>query len=59
MALFDESDFAVLGLRCFGVGRDSENPKALCFSFSRPPTDDELRALHDLVRRECYRIGGD
>jgi len=36
--------------RVYGVGRDAEYPRALLVDFDRVPTDDELRALHDLVR---------
>lgn len=45
-------------LKCRGVGRDAENPKALIFSFSRPPTDDDLRYLHEVMQRAavCHTI---
>jgi hypothetical protein len=33
-----------------GVSRDAEHPHALVVYFRREPTDDELRALHELVR---------
>ena len=36
--------------RVYGVGRDAEYPRALLVDFDRVPTDDELRALHELVR---------
>ncbi len=37
-------------LRAKGIGRDFENEQTLFVSFNRRPTDDELRALHDLLR---------
>lgn len=42
-------------LKCPGCGRDGENDHALCFYFSRPVTDNELRFLHDVMQRaaEC------
>lgn len=35
-----------------GVGRDAEDTtgRTLFASFNRPPSDDELRAIHDLLR---------
>lgn len=38
-------------LRCFGGGRDADNQQTLWFAFNRRPTDDELRFLHDVMRR--------
>lgn len=35
-------------LRIVGAARDPENDKALALYFNRPPTDDELRAIHSL-----------
>ena len=39
------------GLRALGVGRDAGNEKALLVCFNRKPSDDEMRALHDLLSR--------
>lgn len=36
--------------RVSGVSRDAECPKALVVFFQREPTDDEMRALHELLR---------
>lgn len=36
-----------------GVGRDASNAKSLCFYFSRPVTDDEMRFPHDVMQRAC------
>ena len=38
-------------LKCPGVGRDKDNIAALQFYFSRPVTDDEMRFLHDVMKR--------
>lgn len=38
-------------LRCSGAGRDGENCKTLFFTFSRRPSDDEMRFLHDVMKR--------
>jgi hypothetical protein len=38
-------------LRCQGVSRDVGNERALSFYFSRRPTDDELRLLHQVMQR--------
>lgn len=38
-------------LRAQGVFRDQENERFLCFGFNRRPSDEELRAVHDLLRR--------
>jgi len=42
----EESD-----LRVLGVSRDAENGQALMLSLTRVPTDDELRAIHEALRR--------
>lgn len=36
-------------LRAYGVTRMADNDQAILVSFSRKPTDDELRALHDVL----------
>jgi hypothetical protein len=38
-------------LKCPGVGRDKDNISALQFYFSRRVTDDEMRFLHDVMKR--------
>lgn len=38
-------------LKCNGVGRDKDCVSALQFYFSRPVTDDEMRFLHDVMKR--------
>lgn len=38
-------------LRCPGLGRVADNPKALIAIFNRPVSDDEMRYLHDVLRR--------
>lgn len=38
-------------LKCPGVGRDKDNICALQFYFSRPVSDDEMRFLHDGIKR--------
>jgi hypothetical protein len=35
--------------RLMGVGRDEKNSQALCLFFEEPPTDDQLRQLHDFL----------
>ncbi len=37
-------------LSVMGVSRLGDNDKALLVSFTRKPTDDELRRLHDRLR---------
>lgn len=37
-------------LRCSGVGRDKDHDQSLIFYFNRQVSDDEMRALHDLLR---------
>lgn len=41
----------MIKLKCNGVGRDKDCISALQFYFSRPVTDDEMRFLHDVMRR--------
>jgi hypothetical protein len=38
-------------LRCNGVGRDKDWLSALQFYFNRRVTDDEMRYLHDVMKR--------
>ncbi len=38
-------------LKCSGVGRDKDNEQFLFFAFSRKPTDDEMRYLHEVMER--------
>lgn len=38
-------------LRAVGIGRDPENDRVVFLSLSRAPTDDEVRAIHDAIRR--------
>lgn len=33
-----------------GAGRDAQNPKAVVIYCVRPPTDNELRDIHDAAR---------
>ena len=37
--------------RAMGIGRDPENDRVVFLSLSRVPSDDELRAIHDAIRR--------
>ena len=41
--------------RVSGVSRDAECPKALIVFFEREPTDDQMRALHELVVTHANR----
>ncbi len=45
-------------LKCPGVGRNGDHDGSLIFYFSRRPTDDEMRYLHDVMKRaaECSPI---
>jgi len=45
-------------LKCPGVGRDKDNLHALQFYFSRPVTDDEMRFLHDVMKRAAACMPG-
>ncbi len=38
-------------LKAVGASRDAGEPKSLAISFNRIPTDDELRAVHNFLRR--------
>lgn len=42
-------------LRAVGVARDPDNPQMLFLAFNRPPSDDEMRAVHDFLRRPPAR----
>ena len=33
-----------------GISRLADNPRAVVLSLDRPPTDDEMRAIHNLLR---------
>lgn len=44
-------------LQCPGAGRVGDNPKALIFYFNRPPTDDEMRFLHEVMQRSAVMVG--
>lgn len=41
-------------LACTGACRDGDNPKALCFTFNRRPTDNEMRFIHEALRRTAH-----
>lgn len=38
-------------LHVSGVGRDADDERTLFMSLNRKPTDDEVRAIHDFLRR--------
>jgi hypothetical protein len=38
-------------LRAQGIGRDPQNDRVVFLSLNRSPKDDELRAIHDAIRR--------
>lgn len=38
-------------LKAIGAGRDAQNERFLSICFNRRPTDDELRAVHNFLRR--------
>ncbi len=38
-------------LRCTGVGRDGEDEKCIAVYFNQKPTDDQMRFLHDCMKR--------
>ena len=44
-------------LKCMGVGRSWSNHRVVAFMFDRAPTDDELRQLHDAMRRAATMTG--
>jgi hypothetical protein len=37
-------------LKCVGVSRDKDCPNSLQIITNRPPTDDEMRAIHESVQ---------
>lgn len=37
------------GLRVAGISRDGESPKNLVLYLRNPPSDDDIRALHDFL----------
>lgn len=43
-------------LRCYGVGRDAENPQSIAVAFSRALTDAEMRIFHDICRRAALLV---
>ena len=43
-------------LELHGVARDAEREDALCFYFSRKPTDEEMRFLHEAMERETGNL---
>ena len=43
-------------LKCNGVARDDGNERSLSFYFSRRVTDDELRYLHDVMKRAAATV---
>lgn len=45
-------------LRCPGIGRDAENSKSLVIYLNRPASDDEMRFLHDVLKRAVATIRG-
>lgn len=45
-------------LRCNGVIRPIDEPRALTFFFDRRPTDAELRFLHDVMDRAAIMARG-
>lgn len=42
-----------LKLRCNGIGRNAEWPKSLLFYFDTVPSDDQMRFLHEVMKRAC------
>lgn len=38
-------------LTCTGVGRDGDHDKCMIAYFNRTPTDDEMRFLHECMKR--------
>ncbi len=48
-------DVAKMGedLKLWGVSRDADLPTALSIFFSRAPTDDEMRGVHELLARRA------
>jgi len=45
-----------MSLTVSGVGRVGDNEKAICLYFNRRLTDDEMRAVHEMVRACCLRL---
>jgi hypothetical protein len=43
-------------LKCNGVARDEGDERSLSFYFSRRVTDDELRYLHDVMKRAAATV---
>ena len=46
-------------LKCNGVGRDKDCLSALAFYFNRRVTDDEMRFLHDVMKRAAALMPDD
>lgn len=42
--------------RVWGVSRDADNPKVLIVSFAEPPSDDDLRAVHEAATRAIAEV---
>lgn len=39
----------MMSLKCNGVGRAKDYERSLILYFNRPPTDDELRHIHEII----------
>lgn len=39
-------------LKSVGISRDAGEPKSLLIAFNRSPTNDEMRAVHEFLRRD-------
>jgi hypothetical protein len=46
-----EKDAMSDGLKAAGVARDTDARQSLSVAFNRVPTNDEMRAVHDFLRR--------
>ncbi len=42
-------------LKATGIGRDPDNSQFLFIGFNKKPSDDEMRAIHDFLRRSPSR----
>jgi hypothetical protein len=50
----DKVPSIVKRLKCPGMSRNDDR-RNLTLHFNRPPTDDEMRFIHECVQRACPR----
>jgi hypothetical protein len=57
MLLYEAPRDPAVKLVVRGVGRVADEPRAILVLLNERPTDDEMRAIHDLLRASPQRQG--